>query len=150
MKNESVRAKPLHRAIINVTKLHRKMANSHFEELGITSGQPKLLDFLAEHDGCIQRELANHCHIEPATVTSILSSMEKAGLIERRQNPNDKRILNVFLTNKGRETQKSVFRVFQDLDRQCLTGFSEEEEKALMSYLSRVYENLYRKDEEHA
>lgn len=150
MKNECIRKKMLHRAIIDVNKLHRKTAKNHFEELGITHGQPKLLDFLVEHDGCIQRELASHCHIEPATVTSILNTMEKSGLIERRQNPNDKRILNVFLTQKGKETQKSVFKVFQDLDRKCLIGFSKEEEEALMSYLGRIYDNLHRKEEGHA
>ena len=53
--------------------------------------------------------------------------MEKEELIYRERNPNDKRILNVFLTEKGIEAQKKVERVFLELDEICFDGFSEEE-----------------------
>jgi len=80
-----------------------------FSKVGITEGQPKILDLLSVDDGCIQREITNNCNIEPATVTSLLCIMEKTELIYRKQDPKDKRVLKVFLTEKGKMAQKYQF-----------------------------------------
>ncbi|MBQ6631597.1 MAG: MarR family transcriptional regulator, partial [Romboutsia sp.] len=71
-----------------------------------------------------------------------LSSMEKEELIYRERNPKDKRILNVYLTQKGTETQKKVEKVFLELDEMCFDGFSQEERIDAINILNRLYENL--------
>lgn len=38
----------------------------------LTAGQPKVLDYLGKHNGCIQKSIATGCQIEPATLTGIL------------------------------------------------------------------------------
>ena len=43
----------------------------------LTQGQPKVLDYLREHDGAAQKEIAAACQIEPASLTSILNGMEQ-------------------------------------------------------------------------
>ena len=68
--------------------------------------------------------------------------MEKEELIYRERNPKDKRILNVFLTEKGIEAQKKVEKVFLELDEVCFDGFSEEERVEAIKILNRLYENL--------
>ena len=68
--------------------------------------------------------------------------MEKEELIYRERNPKDKRILNVFLTEKGIEAQKKVEKVFLELDEICFDGFSEEERIDAINTLNRLYENL--------
>ena len=70
--------------------------------LGLTPGQPKVLDYLIDHEGHDQKTIAAYCEIEPATVGSILLGMEDAGLIVRRQHPGNRRSLFVYLTEKGR------------------------------------------------
>ena len=54
-------------------KTHFRRSRVEFGKIGITKGQPRILDYLSENDGCIQREIAKHCHIEPATVFSKVS-----------------------------------------------------------------------------
>lgn len=146
----NIRGKTLHMTFIKVNGLHRRRAKKHFERLELSHGQPKILDFLVANDGCIQREIAKHCCIEAATVTSLLGIMEKSGLIERQQNPQDRRVLNVFLTDKGRERQASIGKVFNELDEECLQGFSLEEREQLISYLERIYNNMKGREEEDA
>ena len=46
-------------------------------ELGLSVGQPKILGFLARHDGCMQKDLAAMCDIEPATISRLLDKMDK-------------------------------------------------------------------------
>lgn len=140
----NIRKGTLHMSLIKLCKAHRRRTHEEFSRIGLTLGQPKILDFLLENDGCIQRKLSESCNIEPATVTSILANMEKSELIYRTQNPNDRRVLNVFLTDKGRDAQREVEKIFRYIDEECFQGFSEEERLITMEILSRLYENMTR------
>ena len=137
MSNNHIRGNTLHGSLIRLNKTHKKMAKREFQKVDLTEGKPKLLDYIINNPGCSQRELATCCKIEPATATSILSSMEKEELIYRERNPNDKRILNVFLTEKGIEAQKKVEKIFLELDEMCFDGFSKEERLDAINILNR-------------
>ena len=142
MSNNHIRGNTLHGSLIRLNKTHKKMAKREFQKVDLTEGKPKLLDYIINNPGCSQRELATCCKIEPATATSILSSMEKEELIYRERNSKDKRILNVFLTEKGIEAQKKVEKIFLELDEMCFDGFSKEERLDAINILNRLYENL--------
>ena len=66
-----------------------------------------------------KKDLAKHCHIQPATATSLLSHLERSGLIYREANQEDRRITNVFLTETGFEAQKQVKQTFCEIDECC-------------------------------
>lgn len=134
----------LHMALINLITSHRRKIRTEFNKVGLTQGQPKILDFLFENDGCIQREIAQNCKIEPATVTSLLTNMEKREFIYRIKNSENRRILNVFLTDKGKKAQIEVARTFYSIDNQCFKGFSEKEKIQTVEFLNRLCENLVR------
>ena len=51
-----------------------------YPPIKLTAGQPKVLDYLGKHNGCIQKSIATGCQIEPATLTGILSRMEEKKL----------------------------------------------------------------------
>ena len=148
MSNNHIRGNTLHGSLIRLNKTHKKMAKREFQKVDLTEGKPKLLDYIINNPGCSQRELATCCKIEPATATSILSSMEKEELIYRERNSKDKRILNVFLTEKGIEAQKKVEKIFLELDEMCFDGFSEEERVDAIDILNRLYENLLKNKRE--
>lgn len=147
---DEIRPKSLHRAFIRTSKMHRKVCQYRFHELGLTEGQPKVLDYLHHNNGCSQKALAKHCHIQPATATSLLGHLERSGLIYREVNQQDRRITNVFLTEKGEKFQKQVKAAFQEIDEQCFNGFTSKEREEVLLYLERIYENLKgRETEEH-
>ena len=52
--------------------LFQKSLAASVRDTGLTPGQPKILDYLINHDGAIQRAIAVSCHIEPASLTAIL------------------------------------------------------------------------------
>lgn len=83
--------------------LFQKTLFGKIKETGLSIGQPKVLDYLKEHDGTTQREIAAACQIEPASLTSILNGMEKANLIERKTLDGNRRSWHIFLTEKGKE-----------------------------------------------
>lgn len=125
----------------NQALLQKKLLNG-LSDTCLTLGQPKVLDYLKEHNGASQKEIAAGCHIEAASLTSVLSRMEEKGMIERRMLNGNRRSLYVFLTDMGKELQKAVEREFDSIEKTAFEGISEEERKAFMSTFFKIYENL--------
>lgn len=138
---------PLHYLIMRVQAAQNRRILSGAAALGLTPGQPKVLEFLlhqGEHD---QKTIARHCEIEPATVGNILQRMELAGLIQRRPGAADRRAVLVSLTADGRRAAEEMAKVFAENDRRASQGFSEEERESLQALLKRVHQNLTKEKE---
>lgn len=73
------------------------------EAIGLHRGQPKMLRFLGENDGCRQKDIADRFFLRAASVSGVLNTLEKQGLIERRQNPKSRRETLIYLTDQGKE-----------------------------------------------
>lgn len=132
----------LHNLLLNVTSTLNKKLFVELAGTGLTSGQPKVLDFLKEHDGCEQKDIASACEIESSTVTSLLLGMERFGLVEKRMLNGNRRSLHVFLTDKGRSSQRIVSNAFEKLEKSAFQGFSEEEQEDFLEKFQRIYHNL--------
>lgn len=116
-----------------------------FEQLGdreLSLGQPKILEYLQEHDGAVQKDIASACKIEPATATSLLSRMEKNGLIERKMKIDNRKYLYVFLTEKGKEEVSYVEKAFVCVEDIALKDFTDTEKEQFIEYLQKVNKNL--------
>ena len=109
---------------------------------GLTLGQPKVLDYLKDHDGASQKEIAAGCFIEAGSLTSILNRMEEKGLIERRMLNGNRRTFHIFMTESGKKNQKLVEEAFKKIEKTALNGISEEEQKQFMDIFCRIYRNL--------
>lgn len=124
---------------------HTIFTKKVFEKLAgrkLSSGQPKILEYLSENDGAVQVDIAKACHIDPATVTSLLSRLEKNGLVERRMKEENRRYWYVYLTEAGRTEAEYVKEAFYESERAALDGFEEKEITVLLDYLQRIRENL--------
>lgn len=137
-----------HKLMLENQTIFTKMVFESLADERLTVGQPKVLEYLFENDGAVQKDIAKACLIEPATLTSLLSRMEKSGLIERKNKNGDKRYLCVYLTDKGRQSSKRVVEQMSKLESAALSDFSEDEITQFISFLTRVNENLIDKKEE--
>ena len=79
-----------HKLMLENQSLFTKMVFDELNNENITIGQPKVLEYLFTHDGAIQKNIAEACQIEPATLTSLLLRMEKNNLVERKNKNGDK------------------------------------------------------------
>ena len=131
-----------HYLIMAEHSIFQKELLTRLKDTGLTIGQPKVLDYLKDHDGAGQKDIARGCHIEPGTLTTILNRMEDAGLVERRMLNGNRRSLYVFLTEKGKEQLKLVTEAFSGMEKEAFRGISETERKTFMDLMLRVYENI--------
>lgn len=130
--------------LFKTSRLHYRLTFAKMAEQGIPIGSPPLLRWIGEHDGCRHKDLASNCHLEPATVTSALLTMEKEGLIRREPDPNDRRSICLSLTPKGTETLERAGRIFRALEEAYFEGFSEEEKRMAEKLLEKLTDNMMR------
>ena len=120
----------------------QKKLMEQLKDTGLTLGQPKVLDYLKDHDGASQKEIAAGCLIEAGSLTSILNRMEEKGLIERKMLNGNRRSFHIFMTESGKKNQKLVEEAFKKIEKTALNGISEEEQKLFMEIFCRIYRNL--------
>ena len=125
----------------NQALLHKRLLNG-LSDTCLTLGQPKVLDYLKEHNGVSQKEIAAGCHIEAASLTSILSRMEEKGMIERKMLNGNRRSLYVFLTDFGKELCDTVEQEFRNIEEIVFAGITEEERQKFMDTFVKIYGNL--------
>ena len=120
----------------------QKKLMEQVKDTGLTLGQPKVLDYLKDHDGASQKEIAAGCLIEAGSLTSILNRMEEKGLIERKMLNGNRRTFHIFMTESGKKNQKLVEETFEKIEETALNNISEEEQKVFMEIFHRIYRNL--------
>ena len=120
----------------------QKKLMEQLKDTGLTLGQPKVLDYLKDHDGASQKEIAAGCLIEAGSLTSILNRMEEKGLIERKMLTGNRRTFHIFMTESGKKNQKLVEETFEKIEETALNNVSEEEQKVFMEIFLRIYRNL--------
>ena len=132
----------LHYLIMANQMLVQRGLLERLKETGLTIGQPKVLDYLKEHDGSNQKEIARACFLEAGSLTSILNRMEEKGLIERRMLNGNRRSFHVFLTENGKKNQELVEEMFAETEKDALDGISSEEFETFMEVYRKIYGNL--------
>ncbi len=132
----------LHYLLMSNHLMIQKALVSSVKDTELTPGQPKVLDYLLHHDGAIQKEIAIFCHIEPASLSTILNGMENKGYIERKNTDNNRRSLHVYLTETGRKYANRLNYEFTKIESEALKGFSETDAQQLQNLLGRLYENM--------
>lgn len=136
----------LHYLLMKSHSVMQRKIYSEAQKIGLTSGQPKILDYLYDHEGSDQKTIAGYCEIEPATLGSILLRMEQKGLIERRQENGNRRSLYVYLTDNGKVACEKMHGIFSQADIKASEGLSAEEIESLKRTLTKICGNLDGKD----
>lgn len=138
---------------VALMRAHQAQANAirpRLAEIGLSPGQPKILDLLTACNGCMQRELAKRCALEPATISRLLDKMEGEGLITRAPSAGDKRAVHVFLTDLGRDRREAFQAIRREVEARELAGFSPEERAQFYAFLLRLQTNLTQENQKEA
>ncbi|MBE9506255.1 MAG: MarR family transcriptional regulator [Chloroflexi bacterium] len=82
----------------------------------LTPSQFFVLDALWSKDSVSIGELGEQVALDTSTITGILDRLERNGLVERHQNPTDRRSVLVTLTDRARELEPQVMPIVKELD----------------------------------
>jgi DNA-binding MarR family transcriptional regulator len=141
MQNET-RPLPLGFLLKDASRLLRRRFEREAQDLAMTSSQLQIVAQLSRNEGIGQAALAALLDIEPMTLSRHVDRMEAAGLVERRQDPNDRRARQLFTTAKSRDLLAPMRAVAAEVYDQAQAGLSPDERAALVAALETVIRNL--------
>ncbi|KUJ70430.1 MarR family transcriptional regulator [Streptomyces albus subsp. albus] len=109
-------------------------------ELDLTPAQAGLLHLLARAPGQSQRELADHLGMPPSRFVPFADELEERGVIERRRNPDDRRLYALHLTNRGLDLLTELRTAGAAHEQQVCQALSPDEHQQLIDLLRRMAE----------
>ena len=132
-----------HKFIMINEVLDRRNKKKNPAMKSVTKGQGRLIAFLKRKDGLSTKDLSEILNISVTSLNETLNKLEHQGFIKKVPSPNDKRVLLVELTEKGRALE---FKNHEDID--IFDALSEEEKEKLNEYLNRLMGELHKKFKE--
>lgn len=106
--------------------------------LRLTPPDAGILRMLGVSAGLSQQELSAKLGIHPSRLVAILDALEKLGLVERKQNADDRRQHALHLTGKGRGTLGEIGRIAHEHQEALCHALSAAEREKLAEMLQRI------------
>ena len=128
----------LHDASRLMRKRFEQMGGRH----GLSSAQWRLLVRVFKEEGVAQARLAELLEIEPISVSRLIDRMVDAGWIERRTDDRDRRVRQIFLTERSRRIFGEIRAVAAQIFEFALTGLSPDERRVVLHGLGVICSNL--------
>ncbi|HZU40201.1 MAG TPA: MarR family winged helix-turn-helix transcriptional regulator [Solirubrobacteraceae bacterium] len=115
------------------------------EQLAPAGLEPRefaLLRAIAAEEGQSQQAVGERLQIPPSRMVAFVDALEQQGLLERRQNPTDRRARALFLTEAGHEKLAAAFMLAMAHERELCRELGAEEREQLLELLDRVARQL--------
>jgi DNA-binding MarR family transcriptional regulator len=110
------------------------------EPSGLTNAQWLPLLKLSMGRGSTAAELARVCELDAGSMTRLLDRLEGKGLCRRVRSSEDRRVVNLELTEAGRLAAQDIPAILSRVQNAHLAGFSVEEWQVLKGFLRRILE----------
>ena len=123
----------------STTKALRALADGAMRRHGLHLGQDHLLAALWEQDGRTPGEVAAAVHVTTPTVVKMATRMATAGLLTRRRDDRDNRLVRLWLTDAGRALQGPVEAERRSMEEKVTVDLTEAERAHLLSALTKIH-----------
>lgn len=139
MKRQNIRE-----LMVRGEKARKQIFSPLLSGFGLTpgQGQARILHCLLIKDHITQKELADSCHIEVATMSRNLDKLEGLGLLTRENNPDRRRSFLICLTEKGLAEAREIQKVFEQFEEIVCEDISKDEVEIFCKILLKMCENL--------
>jgi DNA-binding MarR family transcriptional regulator len=124
---------------------YRSLSDVLMDQITLSRSQAMVLCKLYHADGMTQSEIAQQLSVQGATVTDMLQRMEEGGLVSRRRDLDDNRLVRVYLSDAGREKERFILEQFFKLESAIFAGFDKNERVLLRRLLNCTLDNMGRK-----
>ncbi|HEV2511534.1 MarR family transcriptional regulator [Bosea sp. (in: a-proteobacteria)] len=126
----------------DVARLLRKRFEQHARDSGLTRSQWQVLAYLDQNAGIQQGALAELMDVEPITVGRLLDKLESCGLAERRSHATDRRIWQLYLTEKARPKLRELLALGEITRAEAFGDIPQAERDQLLATLGQMKANL--------
>ena len=129
----------------NMLRSARQNVNENLRPLNLSSAEGNiLLHLLTQSHEMGQEQLVEQLDISKPAVSRALDSLEIKGFVTRQQDPDDRRVHRVRLTDQAREIGPAVEQAYNQLYAIAMQGISQEELDYFIKLFGRMSENFMR------
>lgn len=126
-----------------ISTIARKLmfkADKKTNELGLNSQQGRVIQYIYNNQdkNLIQKDLADVFGRTTASITSMLSGLEKKGYIRREIPSDNERQKNIYVDEKGIELIDTFNKIFIELEEELISSLTEEEREIFLSILIKI------------
>ncbi len=138
------RALEFSRAFTELRSLVRQRIQSSISASGLDLSFEllEIIGLLWRRDGITQQEIADTVSKDKSSMTYLINSLVKRGLVTRNENENDRRNRHIFLTEKGKHVRKTIFPLVLDVYREAAGNLQPEELEASLQLVKKMTANL--------
>ena len=111
-------------------------------KVGISFNHYYYLRALFEANGISQMELSERVGVDPTTVVTVVDTLERQKIVERRKDPDDRRKALIYLTRKGKTLRKPLLTAIAAAHADALTGINAADIATFRRVALRVIQNL--------
>lgn len=111
---------------------------------GITRREWRLIALLTEEGPLLSSELASRAHLERGPTSKTVSLLAAKGLLSRCPRPQDRRLIDVAITDEGRKIYEALFPMVSQLNRELLGALGAGELDQLDAMLTRLQQQAER------
>jgi DNA-binding MarR family transcriptional regulator len=108
------------------------------QPIGIDPREFLLMRFVAADEGQSQQALAERVDIPASRMVALVDRLEEGGLVERRPDPEDRRVRGLHLTRKGRGVLERAGKIAIDYETRLCAGINREEREQLIDLLQKL------------
>lgn len=130
------------RLLTRAGRLLRAASDAAMSEHGVRAGQNLVLEVLWEEDGLPPGEVAARLGLTTPTIVNTATRMETAGLVVRRRDPADARLVRLYLTGRALRVRKPVEEARRRLEERVAAALSEEERRHISGALEKIIDEL--------
>ena len=109
---------------------------------GITQLDIELLLYFEEHPGALASDVIQYLDLNKGNVSTALFSLYRDGLVDGRENDNDRRVVQYYLKEKGKKIVKEAQAVRDDVMNHLFQGMTKQELSVLESIAEKTFRNL--------
>lgn len=126
----------------NARRAYSAVSALFFERMapyGLKQVEYSVLALLAHNPGATSRQLCATLDILPPNLVSLISALDRRGLIERRPHPRDGRAIGLHLTPAGLALAQETEKVVIELESDAADALTERERGTLRTLLQKLY-----------
>lgn len=127
---------------MKISHLYFKKVFQQLADTGVHPGQIPMIKLLGASGGLSQHEISEKLQIKPPTVNVSIKRMERAGLVERRPDGQNRRIMRVYITETGENFYKKMITLEKENEKVLFQGFTESEICLMNRFFNQIIKNL--------
>lgn len=122
----------------------KKDIDNYLKKWNLTMSQAMVLEFLnnTTDENLTQKAIEQHFNLQHPTVSGILKRLEKNGFITTATNQADRRVKNIYMTDKAQRIDVKAKMRQQEMEETFVKGLKPEEVETLYRLLMQVYGNM--------